>query len=84
MFYHYLEAANCINGNYTDTIDADGVRFRTSPKISSSNIIRTFTKGEKIGVYQSDIQGKSSKRHMIDTCVRLGEQYIVVINMQIA
>ncbi|HCL01201.1 MAG TPA: hypothetical protein DHW61_02110 [Lachnoclostridium phytofermentans] len=48
--------ANSNKGSYyTGTIEGTGVRFRSSPKVDSSNIIRTFTKGEKIGVYNSDI-----------------------------
>lgn len=40
---------------YYGNITGTGVRFRSSPKISSTNIIKTFTDGEAIGVYQSDI-----------------------------
>lgn len=52
-------STNSYKGSYyTGTIDESGVRFRSSPKISSTNIIRTFTKGEVIGVYQTDINCK--------------------------
>jgi len=43
---------------YYGTIEGTGVRFRKSPGIKSSNIIRTFKKGERIYVYQTNINCK--------------------------
>ncbi len=49
-----IETKSSKGSLYTGEITGTGVKFRSSPR-KGKNVIRTFKKGEKIWVYQTDI-----------------------------
>ena len=55
LLYRVQSVNSTQENGYRGKIIGTGVRFRSSPYILSSNIIRTFSYGEQIWVYQSGI-----------------------------